>query len=194
MFEKGPQRYCTFKEAFNNRMIFVYSTIGTKEENEWSVNKARYDAETWYYRGNGAVDIIADKDFSLAGYKDRGVILYGNKSTNKAWNQLLNDCPIQVERNKIMAGGTTWNGDDLSAYYVWPIRNSDKALVAVIGGSGLKGMKAADANQYFAGASGFPDFMIYGFEMLRKGPGEIKMAGFYDHNWKLNASEMMQAN
>ncbi len=193
-YQKGPQRYGTLKEAFNHHMVFVYSTGGTKEENEWSVNKARYDAETWYYRGNGAVDIMADKDFSLAAYNNRGVILYGNKSTNKAWNQLLNDCPIQVERNKITAGNKTWNGDDLSAYYVWPIRNSAKALVGVISGSGLKGMKAADANQYFAGASGFPDFMIYGFEMLRKGPAEIKMAGFYDHNWKLSASQMVQAD
>ena len=43
-------------------MVFVYGTSGTKEENDWSYNKARYDAETWYYRGNGAVDMIADKN------------------------------------------------------------------------------------------------------------------------------------
>lgn len=94
--QKNPARYGTFKEAFNNRMVFVYSTHGSTEENDWSLNKARYDAEVWYYRGNGAVDIVADKDFNLNKYRDRGVILYGNKSTNSAWDILLKDCPIQV--------------------------------------------------------------------------------------------------
>lgn len=53
-------------------MVFVYGTSGNKEENEWSLNKAKYDAETWDYRGNGAVDIIADKEFLLSKYKNRG--------------------------------------------------------------------------------------------------------------------------
>src|SRR5687768_8088266 len=118
-------------------MVFVYSTAGTKEENEWSMSKARFDAETWYYRGNGAVDIISDKEYSLTKYKDRGVILYGNKTTNKAWNILLNDCPIQIERNKATAGNKVWNGDDLSASFVWPLKNSSLASVAVIGGTGV---------------------------------------------------------
>jgi hypothetical protein len=188
-WEKGPQRYGTFKDAFNHNMVFVYGTTGTKAENEWSVAKARFDAETWYYRGNGAVDIIADKDYAVDKYKDRGVILFGNKNTNSAWSILLSDCPIQVERNKITAGAKSWQGDDLAAYLVWPIRHSAIASVAVIGGSGVKGMQAASANQYFAGASGFPDFMIYGLKMLQVGAPELKMAGFYDYNWQLSEEE-----
>ena len=183
--QKGPHRYGTLKDAFNHNMVFVYGTAGSKEENEWALGKARYDAETWYYRGNGAVDIIADKNFSLDKYKDRGVILYGNKTTNSAWAILLSDCPIQVERNKITAGERTWMGNDLAAYFVWPIHNSAIASVAVIGGTGLSGMNAAGANQYFAGASGFPDFMIFSLDMLRSGRAGLKMAGFFDHDWKL---------
>ena len=193
LYQKGPHRYGTLKDAFNHNMLFVYGTGGTKEEADWALAKARYDAETWYYRGNGAVDIIADKDFSLQKYRDRGVILYGNKTTNRAWNTLLSDCPIQVERNKITAGEKVWQGDDLSAYFVWPIRSSAVASVGVISGSGVKGMQAANANQYFAGASGFPDFMIYSLDMLQSGPGSVKMAGFYDHNWNLVADEYKQA-
>lgn len=191
--QKGPHRYGTFKDAFNHKMVFVYGTSGTKEENEWSYNKARYDAETWYYRGNGAVDIIKDKDFALARYKDRGVILYGNKSTNTAWGPLLQDCPIQMERNSIKMEGKSWQGDDLGAYFVWPIRNSAVASVAVVGGTGLKGMQAANANQYFAGASGFPDFMIFSLDMVQQGAAGLKAAGFFDHNWKLDESNMVQA-
>jgi len=193
-YQKNPNRYGTFKDAFNHRMVFVYGTTGTKEENNWSLNKARYDAETWYYRGNGAVDLIADKDFSLEKYKGRGVILFGNKTTNAAWRAVLSDCPIQVERNKISAGDKTWTGGELATYFVWPIRNSSTASVAVIGGTGIKGMEAANANQYFAGASGFPDFMIFRFRMLQSGTNEIKMAGFFDNDWKLNGTDYIQEN
>ena len=188
-WQKGPQRYGTFKDAFNHNMIFVYGTTGTAAENAWSLSKARFDAETWYYRGNGAVDMIADKDFTIDKYKDRGVILFGNKSSNSAWGALLGDCPIQVDRNKITAGAKSWQGDDLAAYFIWPIRSSAIASVAVISGSGVKGMQAASANQYFAGASGFPDFMIYGLKLLQNGAPELKMAGFYDYNWQLSEEE-----
>ena len=187
--QKGPHRYGTLKDAFNHRMVFVYGTTGTKEENEWSFGKARFDAETWQYRGNGAVDMISDKEFSVEKYKDRGVIIYGNKTTNAAWKLLLTDCPIQVERNKITAAGKTWQGDGLASYLVWPIKNSSIASVAVIGGTGLRGMNAATANQYFAGASGFPDFMIFGIDLMQKGPSEVKMTGFYDNNWELKGKD-----
>ncbi|RYZ54635.1 MAG: alpha/beta hydrolase, partial [Sphingobacteriales bacterium] len=86
---KGPHRYGTLKDAFNHNMVFVYGTSGNAAENIWSFNKARFDAETWYYRGNGAVDVISDKDYSLEKYKDRGVIIFGNANTNAAYNLLM---------------------------------------------------------------------------------------------------------
>ncbi|MBL7697875.1 MAG: prolyl oligopeptidase family serine peptidase [Chitinophagaceae bacterium] len=192
--QKGPHRYGTFKDAFNHHMVFVYGTTGNKQENEWSLNKARYDAETWHYRGNGSVDIVSDKEFSIEKYKDRGVIIYGNKNTNRAYSALLSDCPIQLERNKITAAGKTFTGDAYGAYLVWPIKGSGVASVAVIAGSGLKGMNAANANQYFAGASGFPDFMIFEVDMVKTGPGGVKMAGFYDNNWELSGNDFAIEN
>ena len=99
---------------------------------------------------------------------------------------LLDNAPIQVERGKISAGGKTFTGDQYGSYFVWPLKNSNNASVAVITGTGLKGMKAAFANQYFAGASGFPDYMIFTLEMLNRGVDEVKMAGFYDNEWRLN--------
>ncbi|WP_290793946.1 alpha/beta hydrolase-fold protein [Flavihumibacter sp. UBA7668] len=183
--QKGPHRYGTLKEAFNHRMVYVVGTIGNKEETAWNWNKARYDAETWYYRGNGAVDIITDKEYSLEKYNDRGVILIGNKTTNAAWPLLLADCPIQVERDLITAGNQRWEGEDLATYFVWPLKNSSKASVAVLTGTGMKGNQAAYANQYFAGASGFPDYMIFSFDMLKEGAKHLKLTGFFDLDWKL---------
>jgi predicted esterase len=182
---KGAHRNGTFKEAFNHRMVLVYGTGGSKEEKEWAYHKARYDAETWYYRANGSVDVVADKDFSLARFRDRGVVLYGNASTNSAWPKLLAKCPIRVQKGSITAGSTRFTGDDLSAYFVWPRPDSPIASVAVISGSGLKGMQATEANQYFSGGSGFPDYMIYATDMLKDGIKGVKAAGYFTNEWQL---------
>jgi poly(3-hydroxybutyrate) depolymerase len=186
---KGPHRYGTFKEAFNHNMVFVYGTTGNAEENDWALNKAKFDAETWYYRGNGAVDIISDKTFNLIKYAGRGVVLFGNANTNSAYKDLLSDCPIKAERGKVTAGNKTWLGDDLATYFIWPIKGASNTSVAVVAGTGIKGMRAANANQYFAGASGFADFMIYSIDMLHEGTKHLKSAGFFDNDWKLADAE-----
>lgn len=191
---KGPHRYGTFKDPFNNRMVFVYGTIGNKAENEWSLNKARFDAETWYYRGNGAVDIVSDKEFSLQKFEGRNVIIYGNATTNAAWDVAIENCPIRVERNRVQAGGDRWEGDDLAAYFTWPLKGSATGSVGVVTGTGLKGMNAAHANQYFAGASGFADFMIFRLQMLQSGADGVMLAGFFDNDWKLSEQELVRQN
>lgn len=187
--QKNPRRNGTFKEPFTNRMVFVYGTLGTADENNWAYNKARYDAETWYYRGNGAVDIIPDKEFTANQYANRGVVLYGNATTNRAWSKLLTNCPIQASRGVLTVGSERYTGDSIGAYFVWPRPDSPTASVAVITGTGLPGLKATDANQYFAGGSGFPDFMVFDLTMLRDGVKGIKKAGFFDNNWSLTNSQ-----
>lgn len=190
--EKNPNRYGTLKEAFNHRMIFVYGTTGSKEENQWNLGKARYDAETWYYRGNGAVDIIADKDYSTAKFQGRNVIIYGNSNSNSAWKTLLADCPIRVTRGAVSAGDKNFTGDDLATYFVWPMKNTVVNSVGVIAATGTGGMQAANVNQYFAGASGFPDFMIFTLDMLKDGEKGVKMAGYFDNQWRLTESEQVE--
>ncbi|TDE17524.1 carboxylesterase family protein [Dyadobacter psychrotolerans] len=187
--EKNTARSGTFKEPFKNRMVFVYATAGTPQENTWAFEKARYDAETWYYRGNGAVELVADKDFNPSAFKDRGVVIYGNSSNNLAWGKLLANCPVQISTGKITVGTRQFNGDDLSAYFIWPRQDSKTASVAVISGTGKKGMQAANANQYFAGGSGFPDLMIFSSDMLNSGFKGVKMAGFFGNDWSVEKGE-----
>ncbi|AEI51726.1 alpha/beta hydrolase-fold protein [Runella slithyformis] len=191
--QKGAHRNGTFKAAFNHKMVFVYGTAGTKEENEWAYNKARYDAETWYYRGNGAVDIITDREFTLAGYPDRGVVLYGNAATNAAWPLVLSQSPIQIQRGSIKVGEEQLTGDDMGAYFTYPRPDSPFASVAVVSGSGLTGMMATESNQYFTGGSGFPDYFIFGADMLKDGTKGVKMAGFFDNDWKVSKASVVKA-
>ena len=102
--EKGPHRNGGFKDAFRNNVVLVYASKGTKSENEWYYNRARFDAETFRYRANGNIEVVRDTDFSLEKYPNRNVIVYGNKSNNMAWNLLLKNSQIQVSNNEVVFG------------------------------------------------------------------------------------------
>jgi len=184
-FEKNPLRYGLFKEAFKNNMVFVYATKGTKEENDWSFNKARFDAETFYYRGNGSIDIISDKEFSMNKYKDRSVILYGNSSTNAAWEILLSESPVQVKRGEVSVGDKTIKGTDLGVYFTYPRSDSKIASIGVVSGTGMLGFKSVMPNTYFRSGAGIPDMMIFKSSIYKNGIEEVKAAGYFGNDWSV---------
>lgn len=180
--QKGPHRAGPFKEAFGNRMLFVYATRGTPEENAWSRAKARYDHETWRYRGNGAVDLIADVDLD-DGDIDRGVILYGHREMNAAWDMVLADAPFDANRGGIEVDGRLIEGDDLALLAVHPRRGSDTASVAVIAGTGLEGMRTTDNLPYWVSGVAYPDWTVLDSTFLDLGLEGIRGAGFFNGEW-----------
>ena len=186
---KGPSRNGPFKEAFRNRMLFVYGTKGTGEENAWSYAKARYDAETFWYRGNGAVDVVADTAFEAARDRDRNVILYGHAESNAAWTALLEKSPVQVKRGSVAVGDKKLEGEDLACLFVRPRPGSDRALVGVVSGSGPAGMRLTDRLAYFVSGSGFPDCLVLGPEMLTKGSEGVRGAGFFGNDWGVTTGD-----
>lgn len=184
--EKHAERSGGFKQAFDNNMVFVYATGGSRQENEWYRNKAIFDAETFLYRANGSVDIVSDRDFIPAGYPDRNVIIYGNASNNRAWSRLLGNVPVVVKDNEIEFGDRrVYRGDDLGAYFIYPRMDSETASVGVVAGTGVRGMKATFANDYFSGITGFPDLKIFKTDMLRDGLDGIVVSGFFGNDWSI---------
>lgn len=192
--EKHPQRYGSFKMAFTNHMVFVYATGGTPEENEWYRNKAIYDAETFLYLGNGSVDIIPDKAYDPDRYAGRNMILYGNADNNRAWAQVLGNCPVRVERKGIRFGNKFFAGPDLGAMFCYPHSSDDKALVGVVAGTGRPGMLATYSNHYFSGITGFPDLLIFTHNWIKDGPEAIKVSGFFGNDWSVENGDFVITN
>jgi poly(3-hydroxybutyrate) depolymerase len=124
---KGPHRYGPFKEAFRNRVVLVYGTQGTAAENAWALAKARYDAETFWYRGNGSMEVVSDTEFLLLKDQDFNVILYGHAEGNAAWKALLADSPVQVKRGAVRLGEREIKGKDLGCLFVRPRPGSGRA-------------------------------------------------------------------
>jgi poly(3-hydroxybutyrate) depolymerase len=180
---KGPRRYGPFKEAFGNRVQFVYGTTGTPEENAWSLARARYDAETFWYRGNGSVDVVSDVVFLRSAEPDRNVILYGHAQSNAAWEALLSKSPVQVRRGGVRLGGREESGDDLACLFVRPRPGSDVALVGVVAGTDLPGLRLTEHLPYFVSGVGYPDCLVLGSEALRQGWAGVRVAGFFGVDW-----------
>lgn len=190
---KGPVRNGPFKDAFRHRMIFVYGTKGTAEENAWALAKARFDAETFWYRGNGSVDVVPDTAFDRRKEPDRSVILYGNADSNGAWPPLLADSPVQVRRNEIRIGQRALSGNDLACLFLRPRHGSATACVGVVSGTGIAGMNLTDRLNYFLSGVEYPDCTVIGPEMLREGVKGVRAAGFFGNEWSVDQGDFAWA-
>lgn len=189
---KGPHRYGSFKDAFRNRVVFVYGTTGTVAENAWAVAKARFDAETFWYRGNASVDVIPDTAFDAGKERDRNVILYGHADSNAAWKALLADSPVQVRRGVVEIGKRRDSGDDLACLFVRPRPGSDRASVGVVGGTGLPGLRLTDRLPYFISGVGYPDYLALSTDVLTRGEEAAIEAGFFGTDWRLKSAEFVR--
>lgn len=186
---KGPHRYGWFKNAYRHEFVYVYGTVGSEAATRANYDKARYDLETWGYRANGSFEIIADSTFDPAEYPGRNVILVGNADTNSAWDKVLKDCPIRMANGRATIGGRTVEGDALAALFVYPRAGSDFASVGVIAGTGEKGMRLTNRIRTFVSGASFPDFILYGPEMLHEGTGGVRAAGYFGEDWKPDSGE-----
>ena len=186
---KGPHRAGPFKDAFRHRMMLVYATGGTSEENAWAFHKARLDAESFYYRGNGSLDVMPDTDFDAKAAEGRNVILYGNADNHAAWQELLGASPLQVHRGRVQVGDRSWNSDELAVLMVRPKPNSDLNSIGLISGTGLPGMRATVCLPYFVSGIHYPDYIILNSRSWTQGNEAIVAAGFFDQEWKMQLDQ-----
>ena len=189
--EKGPHRYGTLKDAFNHNVVMVYGTNGNETENNWSRYKARYDAEVFWYQGNGAIDIISDVAFRPEDYPDRNVVIYGNTQTNLAWNKLLGHCPVRVSKGTVKFEDRVFTGNDLACLFIYPRNDSDVASVGIISGTGEVGMQMTNNLPYMLPGNGFPDYLILSSDWLEKGVEGIRAAGFFGNDWQIDSGDFV---
>jgi poly(3-hydroxybutyrate) depolymerase len=165
-----------FKRVFDRRFVLVYSTGGTQAENAWSFAKARFDAEQWWYRGNGFAPIMSDTEYA-ASPSACNVILYGNADTNKAWSTVIGGDTLRIARGEARIDGHSVGGDDLACLATVPKRGSGDYLVGVVGGTGLPGMRAVERLGYFSSGVGFPSVVLLHADAWRAGFTRVEGAG-----------------
>ncbi len=191
---KGPARYGTFNSAFDNRVVLVYGTVGNGDENAWAAAKARYDAETFYYRGGGALEVLPDSRFDFNHDTNRNVILYGNADTNSAWQQLLATSPLEVRRGHVRVGTRTETSDSLAVVAVRPRPGSDTATVGIVAGTGLAGMRLTNRLRWFVSGIVYPDLMILEPKTLSEGTAGVRAWGYFGLDWRVETADIAWRN
>ncbi len=189
---KGPQRYGPFKQVFRNNVIAVYGTIGNAEENAWAYAKARFDAETFWYRGNGSIELMPDVAYDPERFRDRNVVLYGNADTNAAWPALLAASPVRVSREGVRVGTRSWTGEDLAALFIQPREGHAHALTGVVAGTGRAGMRTTDTLPYFVSGVAYPDCTVLRAQALLEGIDGVVLTGFFDEAWGVVADQLAE--
>ncbi len=209
--EKGPARYGTFKDAFRHDVMFVYGTHGNTEENEWAFDKARYDAEVFWYQRGGSVDIVSDREFHAGVNPDRSVILYGNEKTNAAWREVLEDSPVTVLDGTMTFDKRVMKGKDYACFMVRPRKGSNVASVGIVSGTGIEGMRLTYAVPYLEPWYSLPDVAVFNFGMFSQemkinesngkqygrrisfgGEQGAKIAGFFGLDWSVKNGEFVE--
>jgi predicted esterase len=187
---KGSKRNGTFNAAFDHEPLLVHGTGGGAAENAWAAAKARFDAETFYYRGGGALEVIPDTRFNLESGHDRTVILYGNADTNRAWPLLFSTSPVEVRSGHVRVGNRTESGDDLAVVMVRPRPGSDVAMVGVVAGTGPVGMQLTNRLRWYVSGIVYPDLMILEPKFLSAGTGGVRAWGYFGNDWGTETGEI----
>lgn len=179
----GAGRLPGFKGALDGDFALVYGTAGTPEENAWTLAKARFDAEQWWYRGNGRAEVLSDREFLHRSHV-RNAIVYGHRQCNEAWDALLGESGVVVERGRVTLEGRVFTGDDLHAFVVHPMAHAvidsmgSKPLVGAVAATGRAGMVAAERYPVFSSGVGFPDVLV-----MRASAWSVGLPGVLAAGW-----------
>jgi hypothetical protein len=187
--EKRPEQNGPFKAAWRRRFVMVVGTTGSPQENAWAAAKARFDAEEWMYRGNGAAELVTDTDYLRGNFRGRNVILYGNRTTNSAWGRLLGDSPVQAERGRVRVGDRDLSGD-LALLLVRPLPGDPQGLVAAVAATGPGGGQVVHRLPVFTAGVHFPDWFVADASMFSVGLDAVRSAGFFDNRWQVPAGAL----
>ena len=189
--EKHPGRYGSFKDLFRDSLTIVYGTQGSEEEKDLLLAKVRYDSEMFWYVGNGALEIISDRDFDHSKYKNCNILLYGTEDQNSAFDKLLKDSPISVSNKRFSINENSLAGDDLACYLVYPKKGTDNNLVGVIAGTGIEGMKLTYMRPFLKPGASFPDVTVFNSDILESDNSGIKAVGLYGLDWSVENGEFI---
>lgn len=181
----------SFKRVFDRKFVLVYGTKGTPEENAWAFAKARFDAEQWWYRGNGYAQVVSDAGLaeviSQGNFASRNVILYGTPKSNGAWKDLV---PSHVQVSADGVAFMTSHGEQrfkvtdqehgqMGMLLAFDVLNADKTeyrTIGVVTGTSVEGCRTLDRLPIFLAGTGVPSQLILRNDVWTKGNESIVYA------------------
>ncbi len=202
---KSPDRYGPLKQVFFRPFVLVPGTLGDEAEDRALLARARYDAEVFWYRGNGYAPVVEDGALSGARGAGENLVLYGNEASNACWNRLAGRLPFRVLPGELrlrlpegadppapgdrLAPLGTERGwkvleGDFAFAAVYPDPDDRNRLVGFVGSTGPAGRRAWHAASLFTSGASFPDLAVWDATVFEKGLDAVLVAGFFGPDWQ----------
>lgn len=179
-----------FKGVFNDGFTLAYGDGGSPEQRAWALAKARYDADQWWYRGNGRARVVSSSAWQNSGewgkVPQRPVVLYGNSNTNSVIDGGMRDTSVYVSDELMYAAGKRMEGDR-SVLCVQSF--GGRGLLGLVGGTSLRAMRATDRMPYFLSGVGFPDVTVLDADIWSRGMNGVAGVGFFGYDWSVERGE-----
>lgn len=185
---KSPSFFGPIKKGYFSPFILVYGTRGDSASTEINLHHARVEAQNWWWRGNGYVEIIPDIEVNSENIHRYNLILFGGPGTNAVTARIKRDLPISIKNDRLVIDGREIEKDDVAFQMIYANPLNPEKYVVVKGGTSPKGEELAGLFNVIYSGSGLPDFIIYDEAVKDKGWGAIIAAGFFDLNWKFDNS------
>lgn len=172
------------KACFGREVTGVYGTGGKGQLKDWAYQKARYDAETWWYRGNAALDLSSDTQYDWQN-SEGNVVLYGNPSTNSTLKSLLDSRVLMgsspfTEKGDLEIDEHSFAGDH---GVIWSGSLVGHRRLGLVGGTSATGLRAIERVPLFLSGAHIPELFVNSTEMYLKGSKGVVAAGFYGPDW-----------
>lgn len=180
---KSPKLQGPFTQAFHTPFLLVTPTGGSESEVADAVARARFDAEVWWYRGNGRAMVVTDAEVTEKDWKGFNLVLYGGAESNGCWKKIADRLPFRASPGEIRIGSDVLKGD-LALAAVYPNPDAPTHLVAVIGASGAAGRRAWQALGFWHPDTGSPDVMCWGADIHEKWTDAFRAVGYFGADWK----------
>jgi hypothetical protein len=119
----------------------------------------------------------------------RNWILYGHADCNAAWPLFLGRSRVQAHRGRLRVGDRELVGTDFGCLFLQPHPRDDHALVGVVAGSGMPGLRVTERLPFFVSGAGFPDCLVLGADLPAEGLKGIRAAGFFGPDWQVAFGE-----
>ena len=180
-----------FKTVFDRDVGLVVPSANSEGSAEaW--RRARYDAETFWYRGNGQFDFVLDSRVGETEHAQRNLVLYGNAALNRAWDGLLADCPVRVEPGRVRVGEAVYEGEDLACLLTWPREGVAGGQVGAVAWTGAVGERLSQRLPYFVTGHGYPDFCVLDpSSLLEDGTAGVLAAGYFEEDGSLGEDALL---
>jgi hypothetical protein len=181
--EKG--RCHGLKAALLEPFLLVYGASGSPQETQASLDVARNLARIWWYRGNGDVRIVSDRDLLRQSPPLPRLVLIGNAASNRLLAR-LGDLYVDRTGVRLPGEGVAWAvrrrippGADVSVAAVVEDPLVPGRLALVYGGSGPEAILRAGAAQPFFSGAGWPDILVFDDAFRSGGLGEVLASGIW---------------